>query len=103
MEKLSSGGKRIDAIRFVYAFGLVEKFPPVLLLKAYLEYARKVSKRLANKGKNTVGAKVSLLLCACCACCLVNKKLPSKYEPVTRLYALTSSMSYCRIMQPQKK
>eukprot|EP00253_Pinus_taeda_P014705 PITA_14705 len=57
VENLSSGGKRIDAIRFVYAFGLVEKFPPVPLLKAYVEYARKVSKRLANKGKNTLRAK----------------------------------------------
>jgi len=55
--KLSSSGKQIEAIRFVYAFGLVEKISPVTLLKAYMEYAKKASKRLAKKGKNTVGAQ----------------------------------------------
>jgi len=57
VEKMSSSGKHIDAIRFVYDFGLVEKFPPVPLLKAFLEYARKASKRLSKKRQNTVGAK----------------------------------------------
>jgi len=55
--KLSSSGKQIEAIRFVYAFGLVEKISPVTLLKAYMEYAKKASKRLAKKEKNTVGAQ----------------------------------------------
>lgn len=40
VEKLR-GQRQLDALRFIFAFGLVEKFPPVPLLKAYLEHQRK--------------------------------------------------------------
>jgi hypothetical protein len=49
VEKLSSSQKYFAAVQFVYAFGLVEKFPPIPLLKAYLEDKKKESKELVQK------------------------------------------------------
>jgi len=57
VEKLSSSGKQIGAIQFIYAFGLVEKFPPVPLLKAYLEDEKRVSQELAQQGGDPVNAQ----------------------------------------------
>jgi len=52
VEKLRSQ-RQMDALRFVFAFGLVEKFPPVPLLKAYLEHQRKASEEIAKKRKRS--------------------------------------------------
>lgn len=54
VEKMSSSGKQIEAIQFIYEFGLVEKFTPVPLLKAYLKDEKKVSEELAKKGTEFV-------------------------------------------------
>jgi len=43
VEILVNSGKKIVAINFAHAFGLVNKFPPVLLLKAYLKDSKKAS------------------------------------------------------------
>lgn len=45
VEDLVNRGRHIDAVHFVHAFELTESFPPVPLLKAYLE-------DLKNPGKN---------------------------------------------------
>lgn len=49
IEELVSGGKLIDAVHFVQAFGLSERFPPVPLLKTYLKDLRRNSQ---GKGGN---------------------------------------------------
>nr|ABK24802.1 unknown [Picea sitchensis] len=57
VEKLSSSGKQIGAIQFIYAFGLEEKFLPVPLLEAYLEDEKRVSQELAQQGGDPVNAQ----------------------------------------------
>ncbi|KAG0499824.1 hypothetical protein HPP92_004515 [Vanilla planifolia] len=42
IEVLINSGKQIDAVNLAFAFELMEKFPPVPLLKSYLKEARKV-------------------------------------------------------------
>lgn len=57
VEKLSSSGRQIDAVHFVFKFGLAEKFPPVPLLKAYLKEAKRAALELAKNDKNPAGAQ----------------------------------------------
>jgi len=57
VEKLSSSGKQIGAIQFIYAFGLEEKFPPVPLLEAYLEDEKRASQELAQQAGDPVNAQ----------------------------------------------
>jgi hypothetical protein len=52
VEKLISNQKNFEAVQFVYAFGLVEKFPPIPLLKAYLEDKKKESEELVQKRRD---------------------------------------------------
>ena len=72
VEKLR-GQRQLDALRFIFAFGLVEKFPPVPLLKAYLEHQRKASEEIAKKGRDHVGSLVCLFLLVWCM-------LPCRYK-----------------------
>lgn len=51
--------QHIDAIRFIYAFGLVSDFPPVPLLKEYLNHSKAAAGRILRKGKKTPEAQVS--------------------------------------------
>lgn len=50
IESLVNSGKQIDAVRFIQAFQLTERFPPVPLLKTYLKDLRRNSQ---GKGENT--------------------------------------------------
>ncbi|XP_077217433.1 truncated FRIGIDA-like protein 1 [Tasmannia lanceolata] len=50
IQKLVSKGKQLDAVNFVYAFELVNKFPPVPLLKAYLKESEKVAEEIRKEG-----------------------------------------------------
>ncbi|PKI55302.1 hypothetical protein CRG98_024318 [Punica granatum] len=43
VEVLINSGRQIDAVNMAFAFELTEQFPPVPLLKSYLQEARKVS------------------------------------------------------------
>ncbi|MQL41641.1 hypothetical protein EI012_27435, partial [Escherichia coli] len=42
IEELISKGQQLDAVHFTYEVGLVDKFPPVPLLKSFLKDAKKV-------------------------------------------------------------
>ncbi|XP_077211185.1 FRIGIDA-like protein 1 isoform X2 [Tasmannia lanceolata] len=53
IQKLASMGKQLQAVKFVYAFGLVDKFPPGPLLKAYLKESKKVAQEIRKKGNNS--------------------------------------------------
>ncbi|KAL5729742.1 hypothetical protein ACHQM5_002646 [Ranunculus cassubicifolius] len=54
IEKLTSKGKQLEAVKFVYAFELVDKFPPVPLLKDYCKQSKKVAQDIRNKGNHSV-------------------------------------------------
>lgn len=56
--KLISEKKQPDAVRFIYAFELVDKFPPVPLLEAHLNQFQKVAKVGSKKGKNSSKSQV---------------------------------------------
>ncbi|KAB1670460.1 hypothetical protein ES319_1Z162900v1 [Gossypium barbadense] len=43
IEELISKGQQLDAVHFTYEVGLVDRFPPVPLLKAFLKDAKKGS------------------------------------------------------------
>ncbi|XP_077211187.1 truncated FRIGIDA-like protein 1 [Tasmannia lanceolata] len=53
IQKLARMGKQLQAVKFVYAFGLVDKFPPGPLLKAYLKESKKVAQEIRKKGNNS--------------------------------------------------
>ncbi|XP_077217303.1 FRIGIDA-like protein 2 [Tasmannia lanceolata] len=53
VQKLVSKGKQLEAVYFVYAFELVNKFPPVPLLKAYLKESEKVAEEIRKRGNYT--------------------------------------------------
>ncbi|GKV43825.1 hypothetical protein SLEP1_g51077 [Rubroshorea leprosula] len=54
VQKLLTNGKELLAIRFIFEFGLSEKFPPVPILKAYLNETKRNAKKLCKEGKNTL-------------------------------------------------
>lgn len=43
IKELISRGQQLDAVHFTYEVGLVDKFPPVPLLKAFLKDAKKAA------------------------------------------------------------
>lgn len=52
IEELISRGQQLDAVHFTYEVGLVDKFPPVPLLKAYLKDARKAAASIMDDPNN---------------------------------------------------
>lgn len=54
IEKLTSKGKQLEAVKFVYAFELVDKFAPVPLLKEYFTQSKKVAEEIRKKGNLSV-------------------------------------------------
>lgn len=58
IQKLISKGKQLDAVNFAYAFEIVDKFPPVPLLKAYLKEAKKIAQEVRRKGNNSTQSLV---------------------------------------------
>lgn len=43
IKELISKGQQLDAVHFTYEVGLVDKFPPVPLLRAFLKDAKKAA------------------------------------------------------------
>ena len=54
IKELISRGQQLDAVHFTYEVGLVNKFLPVPLLKAFLKDARKAAASILED-PNTVG------------------------------------------------
>lgn len=85
IEKLISKKKRIDAIRFIYEFKLVDKFPPVPLLQDHLKYAKNVARMNCEKGKNSLkeqdeATKKEIAATRAVIRCVENYKLGSQYS-----------------------
>ncbi|KAL4284351.1 hypothetical protein GQ457_16G028920 [Hibiscus cannabinus] len=53
IEELISKGQQLDAVHFTYEVGLVDKFPPAPLLKAYLRDAKKAAASILDDPNNT--------------------------------------------------
>ena len=62
IEELISRGQQLDAVHFTYEVGLVDKFPPVPLLKAFLKDARKAAASILDDPNNPGRAVVFILL-----------------------------------------
>ncbi|KAL5700202.1 hypothetical protein ACHQM5_025679 [Ranunculus cassubicifolius] len=54
IQRLCSKGRQIDAVKFIYAFEVVDKFPVVPLLKDYFEESKKVPAEVRKRGTNPV-------------------------------------------------
>ncbi|KAF3454380.1 hypothetical protein FNV43_RR04827 [Rhamnella rubrinervis] len=54
IQHLISEKKHLEAVRFIYAFELVDKFPPVPLLKSHLNYVKKAARIPLKKGKSSL-------------------------------------------------
>ena len=65
IEELISKGQQLDAVHFTYEVGLVDKFPPVPLLKAFLKDAKKAAASILEDPNNTGRAAVSLSSSLC--------------------------------------
>lgn len=57
IQRLKSKGRQIDAVKFVYALDAVDKFPPVPLLKDYVNVSVKVGQDVLKKGNNSLQAQ----------------------------------------------
>lgn len=60
IEELISRGQQLDAVHFTYEVGLVNKFPPVPLLKAFLKDAKKAAASILEDPNNAGRAAVYL-------------------------------------------
>lgn len=56
--ELISRGQQVDAVHFTYEVGLVDKFPPVPLLRAFLKDAKKVASSILEDPDNSGRASV---------------------------------------------
>lgn len=59
MHKLIEAGKQLLAVKFVFEFSLVDKFPPVPLLKAYVNDVKQSAKSIRDKGNHSLRAMVT--------------------------------------------
>ncbi|CAK7348286.1 unnamed protein product [Dovyalis caffra] len=57
IQKLIDSGKRFLAVKFIFEFGLVDKFQPVPLLKAHLQESNKFTKKVCRDGKSPIHTK----------------------------------------------
>ncbi|KAL8162688.1 hypothetical protein V2J09_014177 [Rumex salicifolius] len=53
IEELISRGQQVDAVHFTHEVGLVDKYPPVPLLKAFLKDAKKAAASILEDPNNT--------------------------------------------------
>ncbi|CAH2050995.1 unnamed protein product [Thlaspi arvense] len=53
IEELISRGQQVDAVHFTFEVGLVDKFPPVPLLKAFLKDAKKAAASILEDPNNS--------------------------------------------------
>ncbi|XP_028758508.1 truncated FRIGIDA-like protein 1 isoform X2 [Neltuma alba] len=52
VQKLVDKGKHVLAVKYIFEFSLAEKIPPVPILKACVDEANKLAKRLLQEGKS---------------------------------------------------
>ena len=83
IEELISRKQQLDAVHFTYEVGLVDKFPPVPLLKAYLKDARKAATSISEdpgRASHLAGRKEQSALRAVIKC-IEEYKLEAEFPP----------------------
>ncbi|XP_077240535.1 FRIGIDA-like protein 4b [Tasmannia lanceolata] len=86
IEELISKGQQVDAVHFIYEAGLVDKFPPVPLLKSYLKDSKKAASSILEDRNNSgqavhsAGRKEQSALRAVIKC-IEEYKLEAEYPP----------------------
>ena len=86
IEELVNRGQQVDAVHFTYEVGLVDKFPPVPLLKAFLRDSKKAATSILedpnNSGRavNLAGRKEQSALRAVIKC-IEEYKLEAEFPP----------------------
>lgn len=61
IQKLIDNGKQLLAVKYIFAFDLIDKYPPVPLLKTYLDESKQMAKKVCKDGKNSLRSQVILL------------------------------------------
>ncbi|XP_042490512.1 truncated FRIGIDA-like protein 1 [Macadamia integrifolia] len=54
IQKLTSKGKHLEAVKFIFAFELAGKFPPVPLLKTHVKQSKKIGQEIRQKGNYSI-------------------------------------------------
>ncbi|KAF5728449.1 putative FRIGIDA like 1 [Tripterygium wilfordii] len=54
IQKLIDTGKELLAIKFIFDFGLTERFPPVPLLQSYLKKSKRLAKKMCKNGNSSL-------------------------------------------------
>lgn len=86
IQSLISQKKRLEAVRFIYAFELVDKFPPVPLLQDHLNDAKKASRTVWKNSKSSSKEKDDATNKELAALrgvirCIEEYKLATEYSP----------------------
>lgn len=86
IEELISKGQQLDAVHFTYEVGLVDKFPPVPLLKSYLKDAKKVASSILEDPNNagraaTLAARKEQSALRAVIKCIEEYKLEDEFPP----------------------
>lgn len=55
---LNCKGRQLDAVKFIHALNLMDKYPPVPILKAYLKESKKAAQEVRKKGNNSNKSQV---------------------------------------------
>lgn len=79
IEELIQKGQHVDAVHFTYEVGLVDKFPPVPLLKAFLRDSKKAADS-PNRSAHLAGRKEQSALRAVIKC-IEEYKLENEFPP----------------------
>ncbi|CAL8989647.1 unnamed protein product [Prunus brigantina] len=104
IEELISRGQQLDAVHFTYEVGLVHKFPPVPLLKAFLKDAKKAAASImedpnnAGRAANLAGRKEQSALRAVIKC-IEDYKLEAEFPPEN----LKKRLEQLEKVKPEKK
>jgi hypothetical protein len=67
-------GQPIDAIRLAHTFNLTHKYPPLTIMKDYIENAKKTAENILSKESYTLESLVSSIFLERMSC-YANKKL----------------------------
>ncbi|OWM74262.1 FRIGIDA-like protein 4a [Punica granatum] len=86
IQELISRGQQLDAVHFTYEVGLVDKFPPVPLLKAFLKDAKKAAASILEDPNNagraaTLAARKEQSALKAVIKCIEEYKLEAQFPP----------------------
>jgi hypothetical protein len=85
IEELISRGQQVDAVHFTYEVGLVDRYPPVPLLKAFLKDARKsalsISEDHSISGRAALAARKEQSALRAVIKCIEDYKLDTEFPP----------------------